>query len=299
MKIKLPPAPPIRSLWKNKARYGSPFRIFRCYSLRLRHPSLWLQRCTRAKILAKNISEEQQRRLSILKKEGCAPAGNDVDTGLLSQVCATLRERAKGVQCNMQIRDGKNFWEKLLTEEDKRSDSMFVRLALQPSVMSMVSAYLHEVPYLAHIEVLFSHGTQNPSWKESQLWHRDYDDRNMCKLFVYCTDVTSAEDGEFTYIPHHISKHVRNYFFPKRISDEEMDRQGYLQHKKHVFGPATTAFYINTNACYHLGSRVAVGHTRLAFTAMYVTYASLMPFNNMIHIVHKPNRIEQMVLRGS
>ena len=119
----------------------------------------------------------------------------------------------------------------------------------------------------------------------------------MFKLFIYCSDVNDEQDGEFTFIPKDVSLGVRNSFFPGRITDEEMTRQGKLHAARSIKGPAGTAFYIDTRGCYHLGSRVAMGHTRIAFIANYVTHASPQPFDNHITITGPLTETEQLVLR--
>ncbi len=286
------------SLWRHSTSYTSPFRVLRCYGLRAVHPANTLRRRILARKSTAALSAEQNQRKDIMEREGCVPANPDTDQHLIKQLCANLQERAKGVQIDMEAKPGKNYWERMLTDDDKKSDSLIVRCALQPAVINMAAAYLGEVPYLAGISVYLSHGTHNTTWQASQLWHCDYDDRRMFKLFVYCTDVKGGPDGEFTYIPKDLSKNVKNNFFPARISDESMDKQGYSKHAKHITGPAGTAFYIDTRGCYHLGSRVDIGHTRIAYIVTYVTAASLQPFNNGIKIQHALTETEQLVLRS-
>ncbi|OGJ58215.1 hypothetical protein A3C37_04605 [Candidatus Peribacteria bacterium RIFCSPHIGHO2_02_FULL_53_20] len=285
------------SLWSKVRVRGSPFRVIRCYAMRIAHP---LAYCKRRRIAKRKIAEltpEQQTRLPGLIQDGCGPAGPDQNSAMLQELCAELRRRAQEVEIDMQQRPGKNFWERLQTPEDLRSDSLFIRFAMQPAVLKMMCGYFGELPYLSRISVYRSHGTNNASWQDSQLWHQDYDDRKMLKLFVYCTDVRDEQDGEFTYIPKTISQRIKNTFFPGRISDEEMTRQGGTQHVRKIRGPAGSTFYIDTRGCYHLGSRMGMGHTRIAFVASFITHASPQPFFNDITIVHPLTDVEKMVLR--
>ncbi|MSR86553.1 hypothetical protein EXS70_00030 [Candidatus Peribacteria bacterium] len=291
------PVPPVRSLWKNRWRYGSPFRVSRVYGLRLANFQSYLERRKGAQEKINALPPEQKQRWQVLEKEGFAPANADVDSGLLTQLCASLRERAKNVSYSTEAGKGKNFWKQLETEADRESNSLLVKMAMQPAVLNMASAYLGEVPYLAAVEIYLSHGTENTGWQESQLWHCDYDDRKMIKLFIYCTDVNDEKDGEFTYIPKDLSKNVKNNFFPKRITDESMFEQVEKSKVQRVSGKAETAFYIDTRSCYHLGSRLATGHTRLAFSALYVTNTSLWPFENGIKIVDSLSKTERLVLQ--
>jgi hypothetical protein len=243
------------------------------------------------------LSEEQKDRLRHLEHDGYVSADPDQDPALLKEVYTALQKRAQGFNYSTEAGKGKNFWDHLESQDDRKTSSPFVRYALQPSVINMACGYLGEVPYLSNIAVFLSHGTENDTWQESQLWHCDYDDRKMIRFFTYCTDVNDEKDGAFTFIPQQYSRSVRNTFFPDRISDQEMERQGYAKHAKSLRGPAGTCFYLDTRACYHLGSRVAMGHTRIALFITYVTFAGLQHFDNNIQIVHSPTESEQLVLQ--
>lgn len=261
------------------------------------HPFAFIRRKAARRESMSRLSSEQCERLQTMQREGCVPATLDMDSALLKEVYTELQERARGFSFDTKAGKGKNFWEHLELNEDSSSTSAIVRYALQPKTIDMAAAYLGEAPYIALIGVLLSHGTENDSWQESQLWHRDYDDRKMVRFFTYCTDVKDERDGMFTFIPKHISKKVKNTFFPSRITDDAMDEQGYLKDAKSIGGPAGTCFYVDTRNCYHLGSRVALGHTRIALLVTYLTYASQQPFDNHINICHQTTKMEQFALR--
>ena len=283
--------------WKELTHWRSPFRIVRWYVLRVLHPFAFLQR---RKLAWKPSADQQEQaeRLATVLRDGSDIAKPDLDPELLSQVCTELRTRGENVEIDPNgPTKGKNFWKHLLTPEDLTSDSPFVQLALQPGVLNMVSAYLGEVPYLAYIHVTVSHETDNEGWKGSQLWHEDYDDRRMLKLFIYCTDVNGPDDGAFTFIPSHLSKTVPNSFYPGRISDEKMEKYVNDDAITRLTGPAESAFYIDTRNCYHLGSRIAPGHRRVAYMASFVSFAALQKFKNDIVVNHELNEVERLVLR--
>lgn len=291
MSIPISPSDIIRKL----THWRSPFRVFRCYWLRARHPLVLARR----RKLARKLAPDQRARLDVLLQEGCGPATPDLDPALLAEVCAALRERLANQPTDPAVirSKGKDFWTHLLDAKDLETDSPFVRLALQPAVIDMVSGYLGEVPYLAYIHVTVSRPTEVENYKSSQLWHEDYDDRKVLKLFIYCTDVADEDDGAFTYLPKPVSDRVPNSFFPKRISDEEMARHVTDKDISRMTGPAGTAFYVDTRNCYHLGSRIAPGHHRIAYMASFISFASLMAFDNEIKIKGSPSELERLVLR--
>lgn len=186
----------------------------------------------------------------------------------------------------------------MTASRDLRSDSTFVRFALQPSILRVASAYFGgKVPYLSGVQLLLSHGSDNVHWEQSQLWHRDYSDSRILKLWVYLTDVTGEKNGPFTYLPADASNKVKNdFFFPGRISDEAMETSGQASKAQKVFGARLTSFYIDTARCYHLGSRLKLGEHRLAYIAAFTTHAQLYPCENGISLDGKVSEIENLAL---
>lgn len=234
-----------------------------------------------------------------MDKEGFAEAAPDVDSTLVKEVCEKLRKKAEGITIDPGAdKSGKNFWKHLLRDEKLTTDSPYVKLALSPAVLNMAAQYFGEVPYLAYIQVTYSHPTDNASWKASQMWHQDYDDKKLFKLFVYCTDVKEAGDGPFTYLPKHLSNKIPNTFIPGRVEDDVMSKYVDLDKDVHVLmGDAESTFYIDTRSCYHLGSRIAEGHKRIAFMVGFVRYGSMNEFDNGIEITSELTDLEKLVLK--
>ena len=173
----------------------------------------------------------------------------------------------------------KDFWVRLLDEDMQNgmlsTDSPFVKIALQPEIVSVVAAAMGEVPRLDYVLLTLSHGNRE-QLSYSQLWHRDYDDTNVIKLFFYLTDVISPGDGPFTFIPGPDSDKL-GFQFNSHLSDEQISRWIQLSAAKAVFAPKLSAFMVNTSRCLHMGSRTSPGHQRLLFTATYFLSPRLYP----------------------
>ena len=60
---------------------------------------------------------------------------------------------------------------------------------------------MHELPQLSDVLLTLSRPTENQPLSYSQLWHLDHDDKRVCKLFIYLTDVRDTADGPLTFIP--------------------------------------------------------------------------------------------------
>lgn len=109
----------------------------------------------------------------------------------------------------------------------------------------------------------------------SQLWHRDREDLQILKIFIYLTNV-DENGGPFTYAP---STHVKGNVFSKpefidengveRSTDEMMDK--IVSSKKWITAtaPKGTVVFADTHG-YHKGGFVKEGN-RILFTAMYVS----------------------------
>ncbi len=141
--------------------------------------------------------------------------------------------------------------------------SPLARLALHPSVVATATAHLEMVPVLAGVTVLRSPYVAGPP-AGSQLFHSDWEDVTQLKLFVHCSDVTSA-NGPLTALRGAASTRVKDTLHYRyggkafRRSDGEV--LGLAEPDEvHAFeGPAGTAVFVDTSACLHYGSRVAHG----------------------------------------
>lgn len=132
-----------------------------------------------------------------------------------------------------------------------------------------------EVPLLDYVLLTLSHSNyQDLSY--SQLWHRDHDDVRTIKLFVYLTDVQSESDGPFTFLPGPVSDRFGFSLRSHRRDDEILPkvRAGEV---RTVIAPRLTTFMVETSRCLHMGSRTAPGHSRLLYTATYITVPRLFP----------------------
>ena len=155
------------------------------------------------------------------------------------------------------------------------NDSIFVRFATQPAVVDLVAAYFGEAPYLTYVAVDLSEYA-GETLSTSQLWHRDYDDTKVVKLFTYLTDVPDTAHGPFTFLPPDLSKKIRATA-AAHLADRIVFSRVSPQAVTRMTAPAGTTFLVDTGRCYHMGSRVEAGRERLMFTACYITRPSIYP----------------------
>jgi hypothetical protein len=261
---------------------GSPLRNFRkVYKRQSRHfreISRKFKAATNG-ALEKSLASPAQS----LKEKGYAPWSDHMSPSKLAKVLELTQELTGRLDPSSQAQAGKNYWQKLVKNDELSTSHPLVEVCLDDSLLKVISAYFGEAPCLGSVELLASFGTDNPAWIESQLWHRDYADSKTVKLFIYLTDVQSEADGPFAFYPLEKSRYVREGLFPSRVADNKMPDFGLsAQDRVAILGQRGSSFLIDTANCYHHGSRLEKGHLRLAYVATFITHASLYPFAQKI-----------------
>ena len=169
---------------------------------------------------------------------------------------------------------GKDYLTSLLgTEFDL--DSPFLRLAIHPFFLDIANGYLGLRSCLRAINVWVNRPTPSPP-KESQLWHRDGDDRVILKVFIYLADV-DFDNGPFWFIP---GTHVKRSWTaaagePARWTDEQMRASIADGRWKAYTGPARTTIFADTTG-FHKGGKCDQ-RSRVLLTFQYVSAASSYP----------------------
>jgi hypothetical protein len=160
-------------------------------------------------------------------------------------------------------------------------DSIFVRFALQPEILRLANSYFGMLTKLQYYNVWHTFPTQAPA-RESQLWHRDPEDRYVLKMFVYLTDVDEGA-GPLTYAPGThaqgtvktavASRWVREGATEVRRSDDaQMDAVVPKKSWITAIGPKGTIVLADTRG-YHKGG-LARERERILYTCMFTSQAS-------------------------
>lgn len=285
------------SINKLRSKYygpGSPLRYMRKVTLELSNPGATRLRTKLGGEIASNLPANLQQRLSDLETKGFAEAGDEIDPQLLAELIQASEARLAGHEEATKIHE---FFSTISQPEDLQLGSIYVRFALQPAVQKLACAYFNNtVPYLCSANLLLSRGRDAKEWINSQLWHLDYSDCRTLRFWVYITDVTAVEDGPFTYMPVGPSRKVPNTFFPRRVTDEQMAAAGLADEACQVYGKKGKVFYIDTSRCYHLGSRLKEGKTRLVYDATFLTHKHLYPSPSDIRVADGLSDVEKCFL---
>lgn len=229
-----------------------------------------------------NVSPAEKVKAGDLNRDGYAVVTELVDSGILQEFADAGEARLQRIE-EAEAKQGstrKKFWVRLLDAEmqDGRlsADNVFVRYALQPSVINVIATALGEVPWLDYVLLSYSRHT-GEDLQSSQLWHRDHDDVRVVKLFSYLTDVESDDDGPFTFLPRQSTDKFGYPLLGSHFPDEQVFEKVPRSDVKVMRAPRLTSFMVDTAKCLHMGSRMAPGHGRLLYTATFFAFPRIYP----------------------
>ncbi|MDA9413448.1 hypothetical protein XI07_26555 [Bradyrhizobium sp. CCBAU 11445] len=217
-----------------------------------------------------------------LDEDGYVDVSAIVDRGLAEAVASFADGKVNRLQelVGRQKEGHKSFWVSLLDEDLVNgafaTDHPFVRYALQPAALRIIGDFMHDLPQLSDVVLTLSQPTPNQALSFSQLWHLDHDDKRVCKLFIYLTDVQNTADGPFTFIPAGPSKAFRNSL-KSHMSDAQVFAKTGPDAVKEMIAPRLSSFIVNTARCLHMGSRIQSDHSRLLYTATYIQQPRIFP----------------------
>lgn len=190
---------------------------------------------------------------------------------LQSAAHSLIAENAGAVETNQQFL--RYLWEFIPTIT---LDDPYVAFAVSERVLGIVNTYMQMWSrlYLLTLNLTspVGHGAEATM---SQLWHRDGDDKRICKLFLYLNDV-DEDAGPFRYIKEtaHGQKWEHLYALPGPISEEGVNQmivQGSLLLVSGM-GKAGTVIICDTTGIHKGG--YATAKERIMFTAGYRSAAA-------------------------
>lgn len=229
-----------------------------------------------------NVSPAERAKAEELNRNGYAVVTELMSPSIHQEFAQAGLARLRDIDASesKQTSTWKKFWVRLLDAEMKDgkldADNIFVRYALQPSVINVVASALGEIPWLDYVLLSYSRHTCE-ELTSSQLWHRDHDDVRVIKLFSYLTDVEEDGDGPFTFLPRQSTDKFGYPLLASHFPDERVFRKVPRGDIKVMKAPRLTSFMVDTAKCLHMGSRMAPGHGRLLYTATFFAFPRMYP----------------------
>lgn len=157
----------------------------------------------------------------------------------------------------------------------------FHRFALHAKIVEIVNGYfeLYAKLYYLTLNVTLPVGN-NAEAIASQRWHRDPEDRKMCKVFLYLNDVDD-KSGPFMYVMKSCYGLKYGSLFPQKPPIGIYPDAAILEHSiakediKVCTGRAGTLIFCDTSGLHKGG--FATGGERVMFTAGYRTNGAVTP----------------------
>ena len=151
-------------------------------------------------------------------------------------------------------------------------DDPLLKVALDRNLLEVVSSYLGLWPCLYSVRAWLNVPTDEPP-QVSQLWHRDPEDLQLIKVFIYLEDV-GEDGGPFTYIPrtHPFgaeTTRAQKLEKKKRLPDERVNKMFPSGGWRVCTGPAGTLILADTVG-YHRGGKPLAGR-RVLITFTYTS----------------------------
>jgi len=242
----------------------------------------------------------------VIDTSGCLPCLEE----LLRESDEIIKERG-GVKREAY----RPFFQELIIEEHFTRFPSILNFATSSDVLSTVCGYMGFIPTLSYSQ---PYGVRLiESWKKfddnpdappkaSQLFHQDYHDKPMVYVIVVLRDVT-MENGPFCFLPKFVSEKayngLGNYHTKKgghRVSDDSMYSCVPESELIKLCYPAGTVLFIDSNACFHYGSRNAVKPRHLMMYAYVSTcrtdFGDLVLKNMQFPVKKDDSRLRRMVL---
>ncbi|MBI2024671.1 MAG: phytanoyl-CoA dioxygenase family protein [Candidatus Harrisonbacteria bacterium] len=222
-------------------------------------------------VLEKIIKEIKEKGIAVTHLDELFPGRN-----LLPELQSYTKKLAE----TAQIKKGKEFlmalWE---TAGVLDLDNSLVKLSLQSRSLEVVNAYMEMFSKFRHASLNVTIPMPEGSLAiKSQRWHRDPEDKRMCKMFVYLNDI-DEDAGPFIYIPKSHQGGKWREIFPQRPPVGYYPPDGAVEKVipsaeiKVCTGRAGTVIFGDTSGLHKGG--YAKSKERYMFTATYSSKASL------------------------
>lgn len=193
---------------------------------------------------------------------------------------AELQRYAEGLRPGAKVREGKPFL-KMLWEDNPVLDvnNPYTELSLHSRVLNIVNTYMGMCTRFDYstLDITTPVPPDSDAFR-SQNWHRDRDDKKMCKMFLYLNDVDESA-GPFFYATATTYGQKRGRLFPQRPPKGSYPSEKALMRiipRDEIIactGKAGTLVFADTSGLHKGG--FAKEKERVMFTSAYTSRAAM------------------------
>ena len=184
---------------------------------------------------------------------------------------------------NPHDRGAKSFIQRLVDDDYKfdSAHSAITKYCLNEEVAIACAKYLGMIPKLTSFKIWRSHQTEVAERTASQNWHRDYNEYQMIRIFLYFNNVNKSNGaGEYVTGTHYLGDDYNKL----QDSEDGISRYSTEEQVKNEFdsnrldtaeGLAGTMYFVDTAGLHRGGYHPVPGERRVSLTT-FSTAADLM-----------------------
>lgn len=165
-------------------------------------------------------------------------------------------------------------------------DDPFIKMSVSGIFHQIARAYFKQNLKITNIDYWLNYPVEeNREEISSQKWHRDYEDLNVLKVFVYLTDVDFLS-GNLSYVKKsnygnmHGAKFLRAPPLGVVVEDKVIRDSFQSDQIIDFFVPKGTVIFVDTSGL-HKGGHCK-NSNRFLFTSTYTTFAGISPRNYIV-----------------
>lgn len=218
------------------------------------------------------LDAHQQRILSDLERDGIATSSLDElfpGKNILSAMRAYATERESSAQPQTKKLFLDHFWDPAAPLDPHNP---FLTFAISNKILDVANSYMRMWTRLRYMTLARTKITDSNEPIQSQRWHRDPEEKRMCKVFIYLTDVDDSS-GPFIYITQSVYGKTWGRFFPQIPPQGSYPANGAIEQTipaqaiRTFTGKAGTVIFCDTTGIHRGG--FATEKERIMFTAFY------------------------------
>ncbi|MGZ3727429.1 MAG: hypothetical protein ACXWQQ_16655, partial [Pseudobdellovibrio sp.] len=167
-------------------------------------------------------------------------------------------------------------------KKDLDKNNPFLKFALQKPLLKSLTNYFGMLPVIENITILYSPNINNLSGS-SQFYHLDGQDVRTIQLFFFIEEVTE-DNGPLVILEAEksveIAKEIgyRKTKLLKRVDDTLIKRKATEDQIIQATGPAGDCYVVDTDRCFHYGSRKANKPRYVLLFQYYTPFAFVLPW---------------------
>jgi hypothetical protein len=220
---------------------------------------------------------------AIPEKTGYLKVGSLFDENLKKEVIAAAKKLMETKLTPEYIKQfEKAPFVSIPIQENLTPENPFLKFALQKNLVKALTNYFGILPVIENINIWYSPNKNNLGGS-SQFYHLDGQDVKTVQLFLFIEDV-NTENGPLVVLEAEKSEQIareigyRKTKLLKRVDDDLVKSQSTPDQVIQAVGPAGEVYVVDTDRCFHFGSRQGTRPRYVVVFQYYTPFAFVLPW---------------------